>query len=160
MAIVLAILAFLLLLMVIGWRARQNRQRDLTAPKPRPADLGTVIGTFQGLYVATTAAGDQLDRIAVHGLGFRSRAVVIVAEPGVLIDLPGTEDTWIPAGDVRELRTATWTIDRVVESGGLELLEWTLGDRTVDSYFRMEQPKAFQNAVAQLLATRTEREES
>lgn len=151
MAIVLALLVLLLVLMFLGWRARQRRQRDVAAPLAAPADLGTPLGTFDGKYVATTAAGKPLDRIAVHGLGFRSDASVTLTDTGVLLQRPGSDDVWIPRADVRDRRTATWTIDRVVEHDGLELVEWNLGGTTVDSYFRLAEPLEFERAFEQLL---------
>lgn len=151
MAIVIALFFLLVGLMYLGWRARQRRQKDVAAPKSAPADLGAVMGTFEGRYVATTASGSPLDRIAVHGLGFRSSASLTVAGDGLLVHRPGSDDVWIPTADLRDLRRATWTIDRVVERDGLDLVEWTLGDRPVDSYFRMAEPAKFESAVEQLL---------
>ena len=154
MGIVLAFLAVLLVLMYLGWRARQRRQASLATPHSAPAELGSTIGSFAGLYVATTTAGNPLDRIAVHGLGFRAKTVVIVANAGVALQIAGQDDTFIPVANLRELRRATWTIDRVVEAGGLQLLAWTLGEVRVDSYLRMAQPEAFEGAIALLLASR------
>ena len=138
-------------LMYLGWRARRRRQQNVAAPLPVPADLGAALGTFDGKYVATTAAGNPLDRIAVHGLGFRSSASLTVTDAGVLVQRPGSDDVWIPRADVLDRRSATWTIDRVVEPGGLDLVQWKLGEATVDSYFRMIDPDAFEKAIDQLL---------
>lgn len=151
MVIVLAILVVLLILMYTGWRARKRRQAGVAAPLAAPDDLGAAIGTFDGKYVATTAAGKPLERIAVHGLGFRSDASLTLTDTGVLVQRPGSDDVWIPRADVIDRRTATWTIDRVVEHDGLELLEWNLGGTPVDSYFRLAEPTAFETAFVQLL---------
>ncbi|MBU1589432.1 MAG: hypothetical protein KKH51_16020 [Actinobacteria bacterium] len=151
MAIVIALLVVLLVLMYTGWRARQRRQKDVAAPLAAPDDLGSPIGTFDGKYVATTAAGKPLERIAVHGLGFRSDASLTLTDAGVLVQRPGSSDVWIPRADVVDRRTATWAIDRVVEKGGLELLEWKLGESTVDSYFRLTDPLEFELAFERLL---------
>lgn len=152
MAIVIVFLIAMLGLLVVGWRNRQKRQKNVAAPVDVPAELGTAIGTFDGKYVATTAGADPYDRIAVHGLGFRGAASVTVSSGGLLVQRPGEADTWIPVTDLRGIRRATWTIDRVVEQDGLQLIEWNLGDRTVDSYFRMNEPDAFASAVAPLIA--------
>jgi len=151
MAIVIALMVVLLVLMYLGWRARRRRQSGIAAPAVAPTERGAEIGSFEGKYVATTASGDPYDRVAVHGLGFRASASVSVAEKGILLELVGAPDVWIPRGDVRGIRTATWTIDRVVEQEGLDLVEWMLGDKQVDSYFRMEEPARFENAVHDLL---------
>lgn len=149
--IVVAFLATLLLLMVLGWRALKRRQRDIAEPVATPLDIGTILASLPGKYVATTASGSPLDRIAVHGLGFRSNVVAIVAEAGIVMRLPG-QDLFIPLADLRDVRRATWTIDRVVERDGLHLIEWTLGDRVVDSYLRLSEPAAFERAAQGLIA--------
>ena len=152
-ALVLVFLAVLLLLMVLGWRARQRRQRDIVPLTTAPADLGAIVASLAGKYVATTASGDPLDRIAVRGLGFRSNVIAVISESGILLQLPG-DDLFIPLADLRDIRRATWTIDRVVEKDGLHLIEWMLGDRVVDSYLRMDEPTEFEQAVTSLLAER------
>lgn len=150
-AVVVVFLAVLLLLMALGWRARRRRQRDIVPLVVAPADLGTVLATLDGKYVATTASGDPLDRIVVHDLGFRSTVMVTVAEVGILLRLPG-KDLFVPREDLRAVRRATWTIDRVVEKDGLHLIEWMLGNRAVDTYLRMADPAQFERAAHALLA--------
>ena len=153
MAIVVVFLIAMLGLLVVGWQSRKRRQSGVAAPQSVPADPGRAVGTFAGKYVATTASGDPYDRIAVHGLGFRGAAAVTVADLGLLVQRPGESDFWVAAADVRGIRRATWTIDRVVEPDGLQLIEFTLGDRVVDSYFRMDEADAFEKAVVSLIAT-------
>jgi hypothetical protein len=150
LTIVIVFGALLLVLMVVGWRSRSRRQSEVAAPRPVPDDLGDEIGVFGGSYVATCTSGDPYDRITVHGLGFRGPARVTVTERGVILARTGSDDTWIPAGDLTDVRRATWTIDRVVEADGLHLLEWRLGDRVVDSYLRVDHAAEFESALAQL----------
>jgi hypothetical protein len=160
MALVVAFLLILLALMYIGWRARQRRQAGLAQPEQVPTELGTVYGEFDGFYVATTVAGEPLNRIAVRGLGYRSRARITIATAGIVLAIRGERDAFIPVSAIREVTRATWTIDRVVETGGLVLVGWTLGSAErpspastgasalrpqatttptpVDTYFRLE----------------------
>lgn len=154
MAITLVFLAVLLLLMLFGWLARRRRQKDVAAPLTPPASLGVALGTFEGKYVATTKADDPLDRIAVRGLGFRGYATLTVTGEGMLVQRPGNDDFWIPKSDLRGRRTATWTIDRVVEPDGLELVAWTLGVTPVDTYFQVDQAVSFEKALDQLVPTK------
>jgi len=154
MAIVVIFLVLLLVLMYLGWRARRRRQSSVAAPLAAPDDLGAAIGTFDGKYVATTVAGNPLERIAVHGLGFRSSASLTVTDTGLLVQRPGSDDVWIPRADVLDRRSATWTIDRVVEHDGLDLVEWNLGGTRVESYFRMLDPGSFESAFEQLVPKR------
>jgi len=153
MLVVLGLLVLLLALMGLGWRARLRRQSAIAAPPapPEGTGTGTGIGVFSARYVATTISGDPLDRIAVHGLGFRSVATLTVTDAGVLIERPGERLWWLEAASVHGVRRATWTIDRVVESDGLHVLEWALGDQSVDSYFRLDSPGAFDTALEKML---------
>ncbi len=153
MALVVVFMFALLGLMAWGWYGRRKRQAHLAAPVPAPADPGAVIATLEGKYVATTASGDRLERIAVHGLGFRGTATITVTDSGVLVGLPGNE-VWIPREHLSGTHRATWTIDRVVEADGLEVIEWTLGEQPVESAFRMPQGGALESAIARLLERR------
>jgi hypothetical protein len=159
--LVIVFLAVVLLLMVLGWRARKRRQSVLGEPQHPPVDLGAGLGQFPGLYVATTMSGEPLNRVAVRGLGFRARTTVGVSSAGVLIPVAGQRDTFIPAADVTGVERATWTIDRVVETGGLVVVRWILDGTAVDSYFRVEDSDGLLAALASVapdVSTSTERD--
>ena len=134
----------------IGWTTRRRRQRNIPAPIPLPADVGALRAEFDGFYVSTTPDGQPLNRIAVRGLGFRARATIAVTDEGIVLALPGN-NIWIPKDTIREVTRANYTIDRVVEPGGLVLVAWTLGDVKVDSYFRVEQTDELVRAIEGLL---------
>lgn len=145
MAIVIALMVVLLALMVLGWRNRRRRQAFLPAPRRLEAPLVNPRFTSDVFYVATTAAGEPLERIAVGGLGFRARASIATSDEGVALTIPGQAPVWIPAGEIAGIDRATWTIDRVVEPDGLVLIAWSLiasaGESTrVDSYLRFDAP--------------------
>ncbi len=133
--------AVIITLAALGWTARRRRQRAIPATEPMPLDPGELRGEFDGFYVSTTLDGQPLNRVAVRGLGFRSRATVAVVDAGVILALPGN-DIFIPRATIREVTRANYTIDRVVEPGGLVLLAWRLGEVKLDSYFRVEQTEA------------------
>jgi hypothetical protein len=151
MAIVVALMVVLLGLLVVGWRARARRQQGVPAPAAPPEPLDSVLGEFTGQYVATTMANDPLDRIVVHGLGFRGRVTVTAAGSGIRLRIAGARDVWIACDSLRGIRAATWTIDRAVETDGLDVIQWGLGDRLVDSYFRLDDQTAFRAVVAGLI---------
>lgn len=153
--IVLVILLIALTLMVLGWRARARRQVQLDEPHHVPDHTGDFIGDYETFYVATTMAGQPLNRVVVQGLGFRAKAFLRVSSGGVVIPIDGQRDIFIPVGDIRDIRRETWTIDRVVEPDGLILIDWTLGDTGVDSYFRAEEPEALFAALTSLTARAT-----
>ncbi|MES2170050.1 MAG: hypothetical protein V4479_04925 [Actinomycetota bacterium] len=135
--ITVVILLLALLGMYLGWRARRRRQSALPLPLPVPADPGPTLFSAETLYAATTIAGAPLDRVAVRGLGFRGRATVTVVGTGVILGIAGTAEIYIPGADIRSVERATWTIDRVVEAGGLVCVSWKLGETDLDSYFRV-----------------------
>jgi len=154
--LVIAFLVVVLGLAALGWRSRRRRQSGIAAPQRPPVELGAVLGEFPGFYVATTLAGDRLNRVAVHGLGFRARTTVVVAESGVVVPIAGQPDIFIPRGDITAAARATWTIDRVVENDGLTMIAWDLAETAVDSYFRAEDSEAFLAAVTTLVPPTTE----
>jgi hypothetical protein len=142
---VVAVAVLVLLLMVAGWRRRVRRDAGLVLSHDAPTDLGDELATIDAFYVATTAHGTPLERLAIKGLGFRGRASVAVATEGVTLRITGERDVFIPAGAIEEVANATWTIDRVVEKDGLVLLAWSLGNAgaptIVDSYLRVIAPE-------------------
>ena len=156
--IVIAALALFLAHIALGWRSRKRRQGSIAAPQRVPGVLGVVAGSFPGFYVATTIAGDRLNRVAVHGLGFRAKTEVVVAETGVVVPIAGQRDIFIPARDITAVARATWTIDRVVEPDGLTMIAWNLGDTKVESNFRAENSEAFLAAAKTLVPLTTERD--
>lgn len=139
-AIVLVAIVIILTLMRRGWRSRQARQSGIPRPPAPPAGLGDPIGEVAVLYVASTTAGDPLDRIAVAGLGFRARGTVLVHPEGVILDLTGEPLAFLATNRIHSVERATWAIDRAVEPGGLAKVTWTLGDSLIDSYFRVTEP--------------------
>lgn len=145
--IVLGILALALTGMVLGWSARKRRQSHIGSPLSPPAELADTDLRFSGKYVATTVAGDQLNRINVHGLGFRANCLLEVHSEGIVVSRAGSPDLWLSRSDVRGINRATWTIDRVVESNGLQVIEWNLDGTAVDSYFRMDDPETCERAL-------------
>lgn len=135
--IVVAVILLLLGLMVLGWRRRAARQGDIGAPQAVPATIGEASIRVPVLYVATTRADAPLDRVNVHGLGYRARGELALHPEGVVIAVDGREPWLVPVADVRGSGRATWTIDRVVEEGGLVMLAWSLGETGVDTYLRV-----------------------
>ncbi|MCU1473717.1 hypothetical protein [Amnibacterium sp.] len=127
--------------MAVSWRRRGSGQRNLALPTV-PVDPGAERIAVDGLYLATTFAGRPLERVAAHGLGFRARARVAVTDAGVRIDRDGAEPLLLPAASVTGAGTATWTLDRGVEPGGLTVLAWELdgdgGPVPVESSFRID----------------------
>lgn len=150
LAVVILIGVMLLGLMIVGWWRRRRRQADL-APIARTPALPAGAPEHRGKYVATTVASDPYDRITAGGLAFRGAASATVYTTGVLVRRTGEVELWIPRVDLIDAGRATWTIDRVVEPDGLTMLRWRLGSRDVDTYLRLDEPVAFDRALAPLI---------
>ena len=150
--IVVAVLVLAIVGMYLGWRARKKRQGDFDPPARVPDDPGQTMSSATGQYVATTVANEPLERVAVHGLGFASRADLTVTDRGLIIALTGQAPIFIPREALSRVDTATWTIDRAVETGGLVVFAWRLGDHGVESYFRIDGDESeFLTAAAGLI---------
>jgi hypothetical protein len=117
-----------------GWRNRKSRQADL-APLPEvPADKTRGI---EGVYVATTSAGDWMDRIAVQELGVRSIADLAVSEAGLIFHRQGAADVFIPVDHLTGVRTDRGIAGKVTaEKSGLVVVTWNHGGRALDTGFR------------------------
>lgn len=158
-ALVLAVLALLLVLMVLGWRARGRRQAGLTVPGATPATAGEPHLTVAGFYVATTSADAPLERIVADRLGFRGRVTVRVFDAGIELAIAGREAIFIAADVIRGFDRASLAIDRVVERDGLTRIRWRLDgpDATtdVDSYLRLPATADLVRAASHLDPHRT-----
>ena len=148
------IVAVVFALMRWGWRSRLRRQSGLPEPPPPPADLlERVSARADGMYVVTTPAAQPLERIAVHGLGVRGNAQVLVAEDGVLINRQGAPDIYIPRERLHAVSTTSGMIGKFVERDGLVVFTWRFGDTVVDTGFRARsggQSRRLETAAAAL----------
>jgi len=144
--VMVAVALVLLALGVWAWRRRTRRDGGYAAPVGELPAGAIETGTVSGLYVATTRHDEPLERLAIRGLGFRSRVDVVLAggaASGVAIDLTGQPRLFIGADRIVSVDQATVAIDRVVEKQGLTRLSWRIDDETVvDSYFRPQTSSA------------------
>ena len=134
--ITVVIIAVALLMIRAGWRNRLKRQADVEQLPEVPEAPGTALNTAEGQYVASTTAGDWLDRIAVHGLGIRTNATLAVYPHGVLFDRSGAPAVYIPAADLTAVRQDSGMAGKFVEKDGLLVLRWKLGTHELDTGFR------------------------
>ncbi|MGC5166313.1 hypothetical protein [Luteimicrobium sp. DT211] len=122
--------AALLSIMWFGWRGRSRRGRALVPALPaRPDDAALGEARTQpvdAVYVSSTTAGDWLDRVASHDLGFRSNATVQVFAGGVVVERQGAEDVFVPAEAVVEAKTAPGMAGKFVGKDGLVVVTWRL----------------------------------
>jgi len=138
---ILAVVIIVLALAIVGWRRRVRRDSGAGAGYSTPGTLSAPTAETDALYVATTKAGQHLERLALPGLAFRGKAVVTVRPEGVAIAVTGETPVFIPAAVVTGVGAASVAIDRAVERDGLLRLGWTTsGGTAADSYFRVVDP--------------------
>jgi hypothetical protein len=136
---VLAVIALVLLGMRRGWKRRAASQADVPAPELPPETMGTVAaGPVGGVFLGTTRHGDWLDRIVVHDLGVRSRAVVEVGDVGIAMRREGARDVLVPVESVRGATLARGIAGKAYERDGVLVITWDLGGRLVDTGFRAD----------------------
>jgi hypothetical protein len=134
----LAAVAGLYALMLKGWRSRQRRQGDLPPPPVATAALEPLLPAVPGLFIGTTAAGDWLDRIAVHDLGHRASGWLTVARDGVHVEREGLPELYLPYDAVDQATTGDALAGKVVGRDGMLLVDWRLGNRLLTSGFRAD----------------------
>ncbi len=140
-AVAVLLIAIIFLLMWRGWQRRVRRDATgMSVAQVATADFGDIVGTWSGLYVSTSERRNVLERIAAPGLAFRAQARIVLTERGLVFDLRGEQPTLIPLDNLDGVTTSHLTIDKVVERGGLTVVDWRLettgGQREVSSFFR------------------------
>ncbi|MHC2999928.1 PH-like domain-containing protein [Microbacterium sp. HJ5] len=144
----------LIALGVWAWARRSRRDRGIQAPVGEAPAGATTTAVFPVLYVATTRGGEPLERLAIRGLAYRSRADLTVTDAGLALDLTGQPRVFLASARIADVDQSTVTIDRVVERDGLVRLSWRLDDGTVvDTYLRPQEAsaRAVADAVSGLL---------
>ncbi|MEO6530596.1 MAG: hypothetical protein ABIN10_05055 [Specibacter sp.] len=123
-------------LMWWGWRNKLKRQGSVGELPAVPAGLGAALISVPGQYVVTTSAGDWLDRLAVHGLGIRTPAVVHVYSTAVVVERKGAPSLFIDAAELTGVGTKAGMAGKFVEKDGLVVVSWRLAGTEVDTGFR------------------------
>ena len=145
----LAVAVVLLVLVAVGWRQPAQAPAGIAPLPPIPADTANPTGYYEGMYVVTTTAGDWLDRVAVHGLGVRTKAALRTYPHGVLIDAARLHRP-LHSGR-KHLRCA----HRERHGGQVRGIRrarrdhWKLGERDVDTAFRTRHAADKQPLLAQ-----------
>jgi hypothetical protein len=120
MAGVLALLiAFVIQLMMRGWRKRSRRQAELIGTLPAMPDMvgSPIVAPTRGIYVGCTLAPSWHDRVVVGDLGYRSKAVLIRYAEGILVERSGAGPIWIPQASIMAIRTERGMVGKVVPGG-------------------------------------------
>jgi len=138
---IVAVVVVVIALAVVGWRRRVRRDSAAGGGYSTPGTLSAPTAEADVLYVATTKAGQHLERLALPGLAFRGAATVTVRPEGLAIAVTGESPVFVPAAVISGTGAASVAIDRAVERDGLLRVGWTTtGGTAADSYFRVVDP--------------------
>ena len=148
-AVMVLVIAAALWGMRRGWVARTRRQLDVPAPQPWE---GTSQAGVAGVYLGTSTAGDWLDRIAVHGLGTRSRVRITWSGEGIAVDREGAPSFLIPASDVQGIRIDRGVAGTVRARDSVVVITWRLGDRILDTGVRADDGDGHRTLLDGLMA--------
>jgi hypothetical protein len=153
----LLVVALLYWLMREGWKWRGTLQGDLPELPTAPEEPGEPILTLRGRYHGSTTAGQWLDRIVARGLGARSLAELTLTAQGLDVVRTAAPSFFVPVVALRAARLDTGIAGKVLTQGGLLVITWQHGDRTIDSGFRSERSaehRAWVDAVTTLTEAR------
>jgi hypothetical protein len=134
-------------LMRQGWQWRKTQQSGLPALPAAPKHTTQPILELEGRYLATTSAGNWLDRVVAHNLGLRSLAELTLTAEGLTVVRPASADFFVPVAALRGARTDNRIAGKVVPEGGLLVVTWEHGGTLLDSGFRADHPAEHENWV-------------
>ena len=164
-AVLVVVIAFLIHLMLRGWRRRAERQVAIVGQLPAlPETVGpAVIPGIEGLYVGSTLAPSWQDRIAAGDLGYRTKAVLTRYPEGIMVQRSGAHPIWIPNECITAIRTEMGIAGKVIPRGrsgatggkgkthdGILAIRWTLPSGTeIDTGFRADDRRQYDKWVDQ-----------
>jgi hypothetical protein len=140
MAGVLAlVIAFLIQLMLRGWRDRARRQATLIGTLPEIPEMvgAATISPTRGVYVGCTLAPDWHERVVVGDLGYRTKAVLTRYPEGIMVQRSGANPIWIPEESIKAIRTERGMVGKAMTHNGILAIRWRLPSGTeIDLGFR------------------------
>lgn len=134
-ALLLVAFISLIALVVRVWLARRSHQEAVIAEPLLPFSGSSV--AFEGSYVATTVAGEPLNRIMAHGLAHRGKASIEISNEGVSLLRQGERSFGIAKADIHSVSLERGTIDRAVENEGLVAIVWQSGPSQLETSLRI-----------------------
>jgi hypothetical protein len=115
---------------------RKKAQEEILPPFQAPKQTQGL----EALYVATVFADRPLDRVWAHGIGIRGKASLGIDEAGVSVHRKGEVSFLIPSTSVTATKRSQATIDKGVESDGLEVIAWSHEGIALETSLRFADP--------------------
>jgi hypothetical protein len=148
--VLVVLIAFLINLMLRGWRHRALRQVELIGRLPAlPDTVGpALLPALQGLYVGSTFAPSWQDRIAVGDLGYRAKSVLTRYPEGIMLQRSGATPIWIPDDTIIAIRTERGIAGKAMTHEGILAIRWRLPSGTeIDTGFRADDRREYADWV-------------
>ena len=137
-AVLAVVIAFVIQLMMRGWRERARRQTELIGALPdMPGWTGSATITTRGVYVGCAMAPAWSERITAGDLGYRSKAVLSRYPAGILLQRIRAQPIWIPTEAISAIRTQRGVAGKVAARDGILAIRWRLPSGVkIDTGFR------------------------
>lgn len=138
--VLVLLIAFIIQLMLRGWRDRARRQAELIGTLPEiPRQVGPAAITTPGVYVGCTMAPAWSQRITVADLGYRSKAVLTRHPEGILVQRIRAQPIWIPSESISAIRTEHVVAGKLAARDGILAIRWRLPSGVkIDTGFRAD----------------------
>ncbi|HEY2450371.1 MAG TPA: transporter [Mycobacterium sp.] len=132
------VIAFIIQLMMRGWREASRQQAELIGTLPdMPNRISPAAITTRGVYVGCTMAPAWSQRITAGDLGYRSKAVLSSHTEGVLVQRIRARPIWIPKESISAIRTEHGIAGKVGPRDGILAIRWRLPSGVkIDTGFR------------------------
>ena len=133
-------IAFIIQLMMRGWRERGRQQAEQLGTLPdRPGQVGSAAITTAGVYVGCTMEPAWSQRITAGDLGYRSKAVLTRHPEGILVQRVRAQPIWIPKESISAIRTEHGIAGKVAAKDGILAIRWRLPSGVkIDTGFRAD----------------------
>ncbi|ORV15317.1 hypothetical protein [Mycobacterium celatum] len=138
-AVLAVLIAFVIQLMIRGWRHRAERQAALVGTLPAVPDTvgAPIVAPTRGMYVGCTLVPSWHDRIAVGDLGYRTKAVLTRYPEGIMVQRSGARPIWIPQESITAIRTERGMLGKAMTHPGILAIRWRLpSGAEIDTGFR------------------------
>ena len=147
-----ALIAVAFAAMRAGWLRRQRRQAAIAPPAGEPPAQAHLPHRADGLYVGAARSGDWLDRVAVHGLGVRSRAVAHLGPDGIWLERAGAPSAWLPRAELVAARLDRGLAGTVRGADSVVVVTWRSSDGPIDLGFRADSAEGHRIVLDGLVA--------
>ena len=151
-AVLALLIAFVIQLMMRGWRRRGQRQAVLIGDLPGvPERVGAaIVAPTRGTYVGCTLVPSWHDRVAVGDLGYRSKALLTRYPEGILVQRSTANSIWIPQESIVAIRAERRMLGRATNHNGILVIRWRLpSGAEIDTGFRGEDRATYDRWLAE-----------